>query len=76
MAEQVMEQIGLGDVIDLLGFAQPPGHRETAVGQVIEKRELGQQPFDADQLPAGPLASTSLRSAKRGIASGVMPKRC
>ncbi len=53
MPEQVMEQIGFGDVIDLIGPADPPGHREAPVGQVIEEIQLRQQALHADQGPAG-----------------------
>jgi len=56
VAEQVVEQVGLAEVVELLGLADPPGHREAAVGQVLEERQLGQQPLDADQLPAGGLS--------------------
>jgi hypothetical protein len=56
VAEQVMEQVGLAEVIQLLGLADPPGHREAAVGQMLEEGELGQQAFDADQFPTGGLA--------------------
>src|SRR3546814_11649493 len=52
MAEQVVEQIRLGNVIELIGTANPPCHREAAVGQVLEEGEFGQQTLDADQLPA------------------------
>ena len=52
VAEQVVEQVRLGDVVDLLGFADPPGHRKAPVGQMIEERQLRQQAFDADQRPS------------------------
>src|SRR3546814_19954477 len=55
MAEQVVEQIWLGDVIELIGTANPPGHREAAVGQMLEKGQFGEQTFDPDQLPASGL---------------------
>ncbi len=53
MAEQVMEQIRFCDVVDLVGAADPPGHREAAVGQVLEEVQFRQQAFHADQGPAG-----------------------
>src|SRR3546814_7791425 len=43
MAEQVVEQIWLGDVIELIGTANPPGHREAAVGQMLEKGQFGER---------------------------------
>jgi hypothetical protein len=48
-----MEQVRFGDVIDLIGPADPPGHRKAPVRQMIEERQLGQQALDADDLPAG-----------------------
>ena len=53
MAEQIVEEVGLLDVIDLVGATDPPCHRETAVGQVVEEIQFRQQAFDADQGPAG-----------------------
>jgi len=53
VAEQVVEQIRLGDVVELVGAAYPPGDREVPPREVLEKHRLGQQALDADQLPAG-----------------------
>lgn len=53
MPEQVMEQVRFGDVVDLLGAADPPGHREAPVGQMLEEIQLRQQALHADQGPAG-----------------------
>ena len=55
VSEQVMEHVRLGNVVDLLGATDPPGHRKTPIGQVLEEIEFRQQAFDADQLPAGGL---------------------
>ena len=55
MAEEIVEEIGLGDVVDLVGLADPPRDRKAAVGEVVEERELGQQALDADERPAGRL---------------------
>ena len=51
--EQIMEQVRFGDVVDLVRAADPPGHREAPVGQMIEEIQLRQQPFHTDQRPAG-----------------------
>ena len=51
--EQVVEQVGFGQIVELLGLADPPGHREATVGEMLEEHQLRQQPFDADDLPAG-----------------------
>ncbi len=56
VAEQVVEKIGFGQVVELLGLADPPGDREPPVGQVFEEGQFRQQALDADQLPAGGLA--------------------
>src|SRR3546814_20639748 len=61
MAEQVVEQIWLGDVIELIGTANPPGHREAAVGQMLEKGQFGEQTFDPDQ------RSEERRVGKEGV---------
>ena len=53
MAEQVVEQVRLGDVVDLVRAPDPPGHREAAVGQVVEEIQFRQQAFHPDQGPAG-----------------------
>ena len=74
VAEQVMEQVRLGQVVELLGPADPPGHREAAVGQVLEEIQFRQQALHADQLPAGlGAAAARLSSANFGIASSPMP---
>jgi hypothetical protein len=56
VAEQVVEEIGLFDVVDLVGTTDPPRHREAAVGEVVEEVEFGQQALDADQRPASRFA--------------------
>src|SRR5690606_4648498 len=56
VAEQVVEQVRFAQVVQLFGFADPPGDREAAVGQVLEEGQFRQQALDADQLPAGGLA--------------------
>src|SRR5690606_13584499 len=53
VAEEVVEEVRLLDVVDLLGAADPPGDREAPVGQVVEEVEFGQQALHADQAPAG-----------------------
>jgi hypothetical protein len=60
VTEQVVEQVGLGDVVDLLGLADPPGHRKAPVRQMIEEGQLRQQAFDADQFPARRLAEHAI----------------
>jgi len=51
--EQVVEQVRFLDVVHLVGAADPPGHRESAVGEVVEEVELGQQAFHAHHLESG-----------------------
>jgi hypothetical protein len=52
VAEQVVKDVGLDDVVELGRRAYPVRHREFAVGQQREKRHLGDQPRHAHQLPA------------------------
>ena len=51
--EQVVEDVGLDDVVELLRRANPVGDRKLAVGQQGEERHLGDQPWHGHQLPAG-----------------------
>src|SRR3546814_20870756 len=43
VAEQVVEQVRLLDVVDLVRAPDPPRHREAAVGQVVEEVKFRQQ---------------------------------
>jgi hypothetical protein len=70
MAEQIVEEVGLAEVIELLGLADPPGHREAAIGQVVEEREFGQQAFHAHELPTGGLAQHRVEVVELGDAVG------
>ncbi|MND02379.1 hypothetical protein D3C83_217440 [compost metagenome] len=36
----------------MFGAADPPGHREAAIGEVLEEREVREQPRHGDQPPA------------------------
>lgn len=51
MAE-VVKDIGLDDVLELLGLAYPVRDREFALGQQREERHLGNQARHAHDLPA------------------------
>ena len=51
VAEEIVEDVGLDDVVELRGRAQPHGHREAAVGEVLEEHEVGQQPRHRHQPP-------------------------
>ncbi len=53
MAEEVVEDVGLDDVVELLGLADPVGDRKLARRQQREEGLLGNQPRHADDLPAG-----------------------
>ncbi len=53
MAEQVVEDVGLHDVVELFGRADPVGDREAPVGQQVEERPLGDQSRHGHDLPAG-----------------------
>ena len=52
VAEQVVEHVGLDDVLELLGPAYPVRHGELAGRQQAEERHLGNQPRHGHELPA------------------------
>ena len=53
VAEEVVEHVGLDDVVELLRAAQPVGDREAAVREVREEGEVGDEAGHRDELPAG-----------------------
>lgn len=52
MAEEVVKDVGLDDVVKFLWRTDPVRHRELAVGQQREERHLGNQPRHGHDLPA------------------------
>ena len=52
MAEQVVEQVGFGQVIELVGAADPPGDGKLAMNQQVEKDVFVDQAFAGYQRPA------------------------
>jgi hypothetical protein len=70
VAEQVVEEVRLLDVVELVRAPDPPGHREAAVGEVREEVQLGQQALDADQLPAGGFAEHAVEVVEARDAVG------
>ena len=55
MAEQVVEHVRFGDVVDLVGTTDPPSHRKAPIGQMLEEIKFRQETFDPDQLPTSGL---------------------
>ena len=53
VAEQIVKNIWLNDVVKLLGFADPVCDGKPAVGQQGKKRHLGYQPRHRHDAPAG-----------------------
>ena len=68
MAEQVVKDIGLDDVLELFRLANPVGHGEFALGQQREKWHLGDQAWHAHNLPACGLAQALVDLFKAGDA--------
>ena len=52
VAEEIVEDVGLDDVVELRFLAQPDRHGEAALGEVLEEHRLGQQAGHGDDLPA------------------------
>jgi hypothetical protein len=52
MAEEIMEQVRLDQVVELIAPAHPDRDREAAFGKVREKIRLGNQARHADHLEA------------------------
>ena len=53
VAEEVVEHVGLDDVVELLRPADPAGDRKLAPRQQREERFLGDQPRHRDHVPPG-----------------------
>ena len=55
MAEDVVENVGFGQIIDLVGRAQEAPGDEAAVSEMVEEQPVGDEAGDGDDLPAGQL---------------------
>jgi hypothetical protein len=53
VAEEIVEQVGFDQVVDLLALADPHGHREAAMGEMIVEGGVGNETRHADDAPAG-----------------------
>ena len=53
MAEEIVEQVGLDQIVDLGALADPHRHREAPVRQVIVEHRVGNETWHADDAPAG-----------------------
>ena len=54
VAIEVVEQVGLDQIIDLLALADPHRDREAAMGEMVVEGRVGNQPGHADDAPARP----------------------
>jgi len=52
VAEEIVEDIGLDDVVELLGLPEPHRDREAPVGEVREERIVGNEARHRDDPPA------------------------
>jgi hypothetical protein len=53
MAEDIVEDVRLLQVVQLVGLADELAGGEAAVGQVVEEHLVGDQPRNGDHGPAG-----------------------
>ncbi len=53
VAEKVVKDVRLDDVVEFLGLSQPHGDREAPVGEVREEGVVGNQARHRDDRPAG-----------------------
>ena len=53
MAEEIVEQVGLDQIVELGALADPHRHREAPVRQVIVEHRVGDEAGHADDAPAG-----------------------
>ena len=77
MAEHVVEDVGLFEVVELVGAADELSRREAPVSEVLEEDLVGHQPRHGDDLPAG-VSASARRSArsKSGMQSGAIGSAC
>jgi len=51
--EEVVEQVGLDEIVELVATTHPRGHREAALGEMTEEIRLGNEAGHADHFEAG-----------------------
>src|SRR5215831_569230 len=58
VAKHVMEDVGLFDVVELVGLAYELARRKAAIGKVVEENVVGHQRRNCHDAPAGQLLET------------------
>ena len=53
VAEEIVEQVGLDQIVELGALADPHRHRKAPVRQVVVEHRIGDQARHADDAPAG-----------------------
>ena len=53
MAEEIMENVRLDEIVEFVGAPDPPGHREPPMGEMVEEDIVRDEPRHGDQLPSG-----------------------
>ena len=64
MPEEVVEQVGLDQIVDFLALANPHRHRKAAMREMIVEGGVGDQPRDADEPPASERVQPSVDRGK------------
>lgn len=70
MAEQVVEAVGLLQVVELIGATHPPGDRKAPVREVFEEHAIGHEARHRDDLPARCGHQLTVHVRERGHAIG------
>src|SRR5262245_66442990 len=74
MAEEVMKQIRLDDVVELLRLPHPNGDRELALRQMGEEHVVGDQARHSDDAPAGGLGEDAVDLLELGNTVGELQR--
>ena len=74
MAEEVVEDVGLHDVVELVLLADPAGDREATAREVLEEDEVGHEPGNRHEPPAGGRAQLAVDDLEAGDAGRVVER--
>ena len=75
MTEDVVKDVGLLQVVELVGLAHEGPGREAAVGQVLEEHLVGDQAWRGDHGPAGQPLKLGIDRPKVGDAAAMQVQR-
>ena len=73
MAEDIVEDVGLLQIVELLAAADEGSGRKLAVGQHLEEGPRRDEPRHRDDFPAGDRRSRAFIRSKFGTPSAPMP---